>query len=95
MSRDLSPEVLSGLKTRYNSDRTAKAVRRALNKTDIMEKELHDLLIPVRQYLVVTSGEEIFQDNNHLIEFFTSCCNLYIMSIRRPDDPAISLRHFD
>ncbi len=37
MSRDLNPEVLSGLKTRYNSDRTAKAVRRALNKTDIME----------------------------------------------------------
>ena len=50
MSRDLSPEVLSGLKTKYNSDRTAKAVRRALNKTDIMEESIFMSTPPGKPY---------------------------------------------
>ncbi len=37
MARELTPEVVSAMKEKYDFDRTAKAVRRALNKTDLME----------------------------------------------------------
>ena len=37
MAKELTPEVVSAMKEKYDADRTAKAVRRALNKTDIME----------------------------------------------------------
>lgn len=89
MARDLNPEVLSGLKKSYDADLRAKAVRRALNKTDVLEllhvqenenKVQHHFDINIETMKATSQGMSgrcwIFAGTNFLREEVAKKCNI-------------------
>lgn len=89
MIKELSNEVLQSLKKDYVNDRTALAVRRALNKTDVLDllkvqenngNVEHNFSIEVKTMKATTQGQSgrcwIFAGCNFLREEVAKKCNL-------------------
>lgn len=89
MAKELNEKVLKDLKAKYDSDRTAKAVRRALNKTDVLDlaavqenanKVQHNFEINIDTMKATSQGNSgrcwIFAATNFLREETAKKCNI-------------------